>query len=152
MSPATYTGTPPCWPRRRRQSITSPAAASGSASEPLGPSSSSPRWAFLFPRHESAWIDWKRRALSSSCCGPAVSRTQRGGPPASGGGGRPPTPKRGQRPPPPIWIGGSGEKRLLRIAAQHADVWNIVGGAPDDAAAPADRAGGPFRAGRPPPG
>ena len=43
-------------------------------------------------------------------------------------------PKPVQRPHPPIWIGGSGEKRLLRIAAQHADVWNIVGGAPDEAA------------------
>jgi F420-dependent oxidoreductase-like protein len=42
-------------------------------------------------------------------------------------------PKPVQQPHPPIWIGGSGEKRLLRIAAQHADVWNIVGAAPDEA-------------------
>jgi F420-dependent oxidoreductase-like protein len=42
-------------------------------------------------------------------------------------------PKPVQKPHPPIWIGGSGEKRLLRIAAQHADVWNVVGGAPDEA-------------------
>jgi F420-dependent oxidoreductase-like protein len=42
-------------------------------------------------------------------------------------------PKPVQRPHPPIWIGGSGEKRLLRIAAQHADVWNIVGGPPEEA-------------------
>ncbi|HEY8801830.1 MAG TPA: LLM class flavin-dependent oxidoreductase, partial [Candidatus Dormibacteraeota bacterium] len=42
-------------------------------------------------------------------------------------------PKPVQKPHPPIWIGGSGEKRLLRIAAQHADVWNIVGAAPEEA-------------------
>jgi F420-dependent oxidoreductase-like protein len=42
-------------------------------------------------------------------------------------------PKPVQKPHPPIWIGGSGEKRLLRITAQHADVWNIVGAAPEEA-------------------
>jgi F420-dependent oxidoreductase-like protein len=42
-------------------------------------------------------------------------------------------PKPVQQPHPPIWIGGSGEKRLLRIAAQHADVWNLVGAQPDEA-------------------
>ncbi|HEY8798184.1 MAG TPA: TIGR03560 family F420-dependent LLM class oxidoreductase [Candidatus Dormibacteraeota bacterium] len=42
-------------------------------------------------------------------------------------------PKPVQQPHPPIWIGGSGEKRLLRIAAQHADVWNLVGAVPEEA-------------------
>ena len=43
-------------------------------------------------------------------------------------------PKPLQRPHPPIWIGGSGERKTLRVAARHADVWNIPGGDPDEAA------------------
>ncbi len=32
-------------------------------------------------------------------------------------------PKPIQRPGPPLWIGGVGEKRSLRLIAEHADVW-----------------------------
>ena len=41
-------------------------------------------------------------------------------------------PKGPQRPHPPICIGGSGEKRTLRITAQYAQHWNFVGGPPEE--------------------
>jgi F420-dependent oxidoreductase-like protein len=41
-------------------------------------------------------------------------------------------PKGPQQPHPPFCIGGSGEKRTLRITAQYADHWNFVGGTPEE--------------------
>jgi F420-dependent oxidoreductase-like protein len=43
-------------------------------------------------------------------------------------------PKPVQRPHPPVWIGGSGRRRTLRIAARYADVWNAAGGSPEEIA------------------
>lgn len=41
-------------------------------------------------------------------------------------------PKGPQRPHPPICIGGSGEKRTLRITARYAQHWNFAGGPPEE--------------------
>ncbi len=36
-----------------------------------------------------------------------------------------------QQPHPPIWIGASGEQRMIPLAARHADVWHAYGGVAD---------------------
>ncbi|MBV9920470.1 MAG: LLM class F420-dependent oxidoreductase [Pseudonocardia sp.] len=43
-------------------------------------------------------------------------------------------PKPVQTPHPPIWIGGTGRRRTLRMAAEHAAVWNAPGGRPEQVA------------------
>lgn len=43
-------------------------------------------------------------------------------------------PKPLQRPHPPLWIGGSGERKLLRVVARFADVWNHTSTDPQESA------------------
>jgi alkanesulfonate monooxygenase SsuD/methylene tetrahydromethanopterin reductase-like flavin-dependent oxidoreductase (luciferase family) len=41
-----------------------------------------------------------------------------------------------QRPYPRIWLGGAGDKLTLRVAAEHADAYNVIGSADDVARRP----------------
>ena len=41
-------------------------------------------------------------------------------------------PRPGQKPTPKIWIGGTSEKRLLRVVAEPADGWNATGTSPEE--------------------
>jgi alkanesulfonate monooxygenase SsuD/methylene tetrahydromethanopterin reductase-like flavin-dependent oxidoreductase (luciferase family) len=41
-------------------------------------------------------------------------------------------PKPVQQPRPPIVVGGSGEKKTLRVVAKHADEWNGLAATPDE--------------------
>lgn len=43
-------------------------------------------------------------------------------------------PKPLQKPHPPLWIGGEGEKLVLRVVARHADVWNHSSADPEKSA------------------
>ena len=58
-------------------------------------------------------------------------------------------PKPVQKPYPPFWIGGAGEKKTLRVIAEHADVWNAPGGEPDEVARLAAVLDRPLRRRRP---
>ena len=58
-------------------------------------------------------------------------------------------PKGPQQPHPPICIGGSGEKRTLKITARYAQHWNFVGGTPEEFARKRDVLAGALRGHRP---
>ena len=84
-----------------------------------------------FPSVGRAWTSWRRGSPSSA----ALLRTRR-----RRSRGRWFLDRRPQRAAPvqdalPIWVGGSGEKRTLRIAARFADGWNVPFVSPETFAA-----------------
>ena len=125
-SPATRTATRRCWPRPSPRSTSSRAAGRSSASAPAGSSSSTTRSASSSARSPSASRSSRRRCRSSrgdvprrapdlrraSTTGVKDASTRRR---RSGGGI-------------PIMIGGSGEKKTLRMVAQYADESNLTCG------------------------
>ena len=121
-STAPATGTPPCWPTPSPPSTTCPAAGPTSASGAGWAFNEYGAYGIPFPSAGER-LDLLEESIQAirgllrdevtDFSGKHVTLTEPGA-------SRSPC-----RPELPIWVGGSGEKRTLRIAARYADGWNV---------------------------
>ena len=126
---ASATATRPCWPTPSAPSTSSRAAGPTSASAPAGARSSTTPTASR-SRRSAVRMDQLEEAIQ---CVRGLLRDE-----VTDFDGRVvPAPRRPLRAPSPvqaelpIWVGGRGEQRTLRIAAQWADGWNVPFVAPE---------------------
>ena len=80
------------------------------------------------PTEGSASTRSRRRCRSCAACSPTDDFTFEGAA-LPGRATRRCDPRPVQQPHPPIWIGASGEQRMMPIAARYADVWHCFGAA-----------------------
>ena len=131
-SPATPTGTRRCWRRPPSPWTTCPADGWSSASARGGRRTStrcsgSP---FGTARDRADWLEEALPIIRSLWTEPRTTFTGKHYLLTEAVA----EPKPVQTPHPPIWIGGVGRRRTLRMAAEHAAVWNAPGGSPAEVA------------------
>ena len=121
-----------CWPRSSPPSTWCRAAGPSSASAPRGTSGSTSATACRSLRSPSASNDSRRPSRSASRCGATTTGPTRA--PTTVWPRRSARPRPVSDPRPRILIGGSGERKTLRLVARYADACNLFATEPAEVA------------------